>query len=468
MLRKLFAALSIGATTFAITAPTQSLGETLGDAMAGAYKSSGLLEQNRALLRAADEDVAIALSALRPVVGWSASAKRDFTRTTIGNTITTKSASTTLNAGISVSMTLYDFGANRIGVESAKEAVLATRQGLVGIEQSVLLGAVQAYMGVRRADEIVALEQNNVGVLEKELRAAKDRFDVGEVTRTDVATAQARLSGAHSGLAVAKRDAASAREVYKAVVGHKPKRLSAHLPLPKTPKTLAAAKSTALQNHPDLLAVQHSVAALDLAVKQAEASMRPTLSISGQYGLTDPLDNPVENLGGSVTLQASGPIYQGGRIAASIRKVMAQRDAERAKLHLVRNSIEQNVGQAWARLAAARAAIEASDQQIRAATIAFRGVREEATLGSRTTLDVLNAKQELLNAQADSISARVEQQIASYTLLSEMGLMTVRNLGLQVQEYDPAAYYNMVKKAPSKMSAQGRQLDKVLRKIGKE
>ena len=168
----------------------------------------------------------------------------------------------------------------------------------------------------------------------------------------------------------------------------------------------------------------------------------------------------------SIGLTASGPIYQGGRLAAQVRQFMARRDAARAGLHLVRHNVEANVANAFAFYEVARASRQASEQQVRAATVAFRGVREEATLGARTTLDVLNAEQELLDARANAISAQADEVIGSYRVLSAMGLLTAEHLRLPVQIYDPSAYYNLVKDAPAALSDQGQALDRVLRAIG--
>lgn len=451
-------------------AAAEARAETLADALADAYKNSGLLEQNRAVLRAADEDVAQAVSALRPVLGWAADITRQFgnTRSSQTGNTTVGISTNTATLGLSLTQLLWDGGSTKSQIEVAKETVLATRQALVSIEQNVLLQAVDAYTQVRTGSETLALRQNNVRVITEELRAAKDRFEVGEVTRTDVAQAEARLAQARAALSQAQGDLVTAQEYFLAAVGRKAGRLSAPTKAPVSAKTAAEAKSIAQRNHPDVLRAKHQVAAADLGVAIARASMKPTVSLTGRYGLSDTFDSPSYSRAGSVKLEASGPIYAGGRIASAVRKAIQQRDAARSGLHQASIGVAQNAGTAFANLQVARAAREASDRQVRFAQIAFNGVREEASLGARTTLDVLNAEQELLNAKASLITAVSNEYLASYSLLSNMGLLTADTLRLNVPRYDPAAYYNQVNKAPAAVSAQGRQLDKMLRRIGKE
>ncbi|MFT6023282.1 MAG: outer membrane protein [Ascidiaceihabitans sp.] len=445
----------------------QSQADTLADALTGAYNHSGLLDQNRALLRAADEDVAIAASALLPIVQWSAQAQRNFGRS-FSAFGTSSNSSTTASLSLTSSLLIYDAGSSAASIGAAKETVLATRQTLVSIEQQVLLRAVEAFMGVRQASEFVALRQNNLRLLTQELRAANDRFEVGEVTRTDVALAQARLAQARSGLADAQADFLRARAEYTNVVGHKPGRLSQPPRVPKVETNVAQAQAQAVRRHPQLIGVQHQVAAAELNILAAEANMKPSASLTGRLSLNSSSSAADEVVNGAVGVEYGGPIYLGGRLSATARRAMASRDAARGNLHIVRHNVQQNVANALASLGAARARLQASDRQIRAARVAFRGVREEATLGARTTLDVLDAEQELLDAEASRISAQVDEYVAAYTVLFTMGQLTAKNLSLKVQQYDPTAYYNLVKDAPAVRSKQGQKLDKVLRALQKD
>jgi outer membrane protein len=441
--------------------------ETLGQTLAWAYEYSGLLEQNRALLRAADEDVAQAVSQLRPIINWTADITRDFGRAR-GNNLINTTRSTSFNTGITLELLLFDFGETRFRIDAAKETVLATRESLRSIEQQVLLRAVAAFYDVQRNRQFVSLRQNNLRLLRQELRAARDRFEVGEVTRTDVAQAEARVASTEGELAQAQGNLAQAVEEYRAVVGRTPDTLQTPRGLPNLSAGVDASKNIASRNHPDILQAQRQVASADLTILAADAAMKPRFSVQGRVGIGEDLDSSDYNRSGSIGLNMTAPIYQGGLLSSAKRQAQAQRDAARGNLHVVRNAVLQDVGNAFAILRSARVVRAASREQVRAAQVAFRGVREEATLGARTTLDVLNAEQELLDARSNLISADVDVAIAAYQVLSAIGQLTAKDLNLNVQTYDPAAYYNLVKDAPVPISRQGKQLDRVLKSIGRQ
>ncbi|WP_062561529.1 TolC family outer membrane protein [Paracoccus aminovorans] len=457
--RPLLAALLAGATALPATA------ETLADAMVDAYRHSALLDQNRAVLRAADEDAAAAIAALRPVLQWVA----EYTYQNIEG-FDANSA----GIGLQASMTLYDWGRSAIAIDIAKESVLGTRAALVGVEQDVLLGAVEAYLNVRSATEQVELQANSVRVIGQEQQAATDRFDVGEITQTDVAQADAALAEARASLASAEGDLQIARENYRAATGKMPGTLAPPPPSPKLPATLETARDIGRRTHPLIRQAQREAAAAELGVAAAAAERNPELT--GSAGLTKQHSRSQGVLGGasstsrdsaSVSLSLSQTIYSGGRLPAAHRKAMAQRDSVRAALLNVSRQVDQAVGTAWAGIDVARAQIRAIDEQIVAAQQAYNGVREEATLGARTTLDVLDAEQSLLEARANKITAEANLQLAHYQLLSAMGLLTVENLKLGIPTYDPSAYYNAVQDAPF-TSRQGESLDRVLRAIGRD
>lgn len=457
----------IAALCLAAAIPATARAETLADAMAEAYRSSGLLEQNRAVLRAADEDVAIAVSSLRPVIRWLGDVTRRFGDSESRGLVSNIEQSTA-SIALSAELLLWDGGRSRMDLDIAKESVLAVRQALIGVEQRVLLAAVEAFMDVRSSYEIVALRRNNIRVITEELRAARDRFEVGEVTRTDVALAQARLAEARSNLAQAEGDLAIAIEAYRAAVGRAPGNLRQPPVMQMPARSIDAAKAVAQRTHPDMRRLQFEVSATEFGVLKARAATNPQVTLRGQIGMTETFDSSDFTESGSIGVEAGGIIYQGGQLRALTRKAMAQRDAKRAELLATQRTVAQNVGTAFARVQVAQAALAAVDEQIRAARVAFRGVREEAALGARTTLDVLNAEQELLDAQANRITAASNEYKAYYGLLAAMGLLTVENLNLNVPQYDPTAYYNMVKDAPSAISEQGRRLDQVLQKLGKQ
>jgi outer membrane protein len=369
---------------------------------------------------------------------------------------------------VNAELLLYDFGRSKASIEAARESVFTTRSQLLSIEQQIILRAVTAYFNVRSTSKFVALRQNNLRLLIQELRAAKDRFDVGEVTRTDVALAEARLAQARSGLANAQGELLRARAEYANVIGHQPKSLAQLPRLPRISGNVTSAQSQAVRNHPDMIAAQHQVASVEYSIKSAEAAFKPKVKATGSLGLQNDFSSGDFVNNATIGLGVSGPIYNGGKISSSVRRATAQRDAMRANLHVVRHNLQQSVANAYAFYSSVNAALNANQQQIRASRVAFRGVREEASLGARTTLDVLNAENELLNAEAALISTQTEQYIAAYTILSATGSLTAKNLRLNVQQYDPEAYYKLVKDGVAKKSKQGAQLDKVLRALQKD
>lgn len=426
--------------------------ETLGDTLVAAYRHSALLDQNRAVLRAADEDVATAMAALRPVIDWAL--RHNFTDFN-------GAEATTTTLGLTASMTLYDFGRSQAAIDMAKETVMSTRYALLAVEQDILLGAVQAFMDVRESSEQVELQQNSVRLLEQELQAAEDRFEVGEITVTDVAQANAQLAASRAALAAAQGDLEIARESYAAATGARPKGLSAAPPLPKRPASQEAARKAAQKNHPSILQASREVAASELAVVAAAAERNPTFSGTASAQIDKEDDKQL-----AVGVELSQRIYSGGRLSAQHRKAMANRDAARSALLNTSRAVNEAVGNAWANIDVARAQIGSMDEQIAAAQQAYDGVREEATLGARTTLDVLDAEQSLLEARADKITAEANLQLAHYQLLAAMGVLTVKDLQLGIPTYDPSAYYNAVRDAPY-TSRQGESLDRVMRALNK-
>lgn len=453
MIKQLKRFAKIGAISLAALGAAPAQSETLSDALVSAYRNSALLDQNRALLRAADEGVAQAVASLRPVLNYVASVSTRDPQT--------PGTGWTSSIDLSLSWLLWDFGATQLRVDALKETILGTRQALISLEQSVLLDAANAYLDFRSAAESLALARNNLTLITRELRAAEDRFDVGEVTRTDVALAQSRLAASRANLVAAEGTLAVQREAFKLAIGRYPGKLAPPPVPPRTARSLDDARSIALRTHPSIKQQQHDVRSKELNVARANASMQPTLNLNASRGYSS-----ASNDNSSVSLQLNGTLYSGGSRVAAYRAEFANLEASRAQLLQTTRQISQGVANAWAQLAVARAQIEATDQQIRAAEVAFRGIREEATLGARTTLDVLDAEQELLDARNARVDAVTQQYSAVYALLSSMGLLTVDHLKLGVQTYDPAAYYDVVRNAPVS-TIRGDRLDKVLRALGK-
>lgn len=441
----------------ALSGPARA--ETLRDAMADAYRNSPILEQNRFLLRVEDEGVAQAVAQLRPVLTFLASANRDL----VGNTTTT-------TASLVAEWTLFAGGSRRLSLEAARETVLATRQGLVSVEQQVLLDAATAYLNVWRDLQIVDAREANVRVVIQQLRAAQDRLELGEITATEVAQAETRLAEARASLASAQGQLAINRELFLLAVGREPGRPSGLGTLPDLPASEAAADALARQNTPTILQLQHEVRAADLAVEGARASYRPTLSFEGQY--TETFQAPTPNSEGesaSIGLSLSVPIFTGGQLSSVERQAIAQASATRsALLQQVRVNV-QIMGVAWSDYRIAGAQIESARQRIASAEVALEGVRQKADLGSRTTLDVLDAEQDLLDARVNLIEAQTSRFVAAYSVLSAAGMLTVDQLGLDVPSYDPSTYADTVSGAPARVpSVQALRLDSVLERFGRD
>lgn len=458
---------SAGVLAFALAA-APAKADNVTDAMIGAYNSSGLLEENRALLRAADENVAIAVSRLRPIIEAALDIDRGTNKSVVaGIGRTSNNDNTTASLSLTLRWLLFDNGATRLSKASAQETVLATRQLLVNVEQRVLFEAVRAYVGVLSQQDIVALRRNNLRLLQEEQRAANDRFEVGEVTRTDVALAESRVAQARSNLINAEGDLQSAIAVYEQVVGRRPGSISVYPPLPSRPASVANARANALRTHPSLKAQQHSVKAAELDAAGALRNMGPSLNLQVRGTHVEAHDTSDTGRSASVGLSLSQQIYSGGRLAAVRRAELAQADAAKGELIQVQREVVQAVVSAFASLQAAEASLVASNEQVRAAQVAFDGIREEATLGSRTTLDVLEAEQDLLDAKTARLQARANQSIAAYQLLQAQGMLTADNLRLGVEQYDPELYYNAVKSAPAFVTKRGQDLDRVLKALKK-
>lgn len=454
--------LSLGLGMSSVMPATMVQAETLSDVLIKAYRTSPQLRQNQAALRATDEGVAQARAGLRPQVSLNGS---------LGTSARTQTGgfSNAMSATLSASLLLFDGGGTQAAIESAKFNVLGSRAQLLEVEQSVLLSAVTAYLDVRRDLRFVGLAQNNITVIDQQVQAARDRFEVGEVTRTDVSQAQARLAQARSALASNQGALERSRQSFTAAVGSTPGRLSPPPRLPKLPATLQAANDISMQRHPSLISARHFETASSFDLKRARAGSSVSVSLNASAGYQSNANTRsgfADNDTRSLSLTAQKPLYLGGQISSLERQAQAVLEQRQSQIQLTARNVLQNVGFAWANLDVARASIRASQQQIRAAEIAFDGVKEEAKLGSRTTLDVLDAEQELLNARSNLASAQRDEYVAAYNLMAAIGLLNVRHLGLGVDPYNPELNYNAVQNAPYK-SRQGAAVDRISKRWNK-
>jgi len=439
--------------------------QTLSDALVQSYNNSGLLDQNRALLRAADENTIIASSALLPIVSWVANFSGNWSETDIAG----RSASDIVlrgSVGLNSSLTIFDGGTNKLAADVTKQNVLATRQGLIALEQKVLSSAAGAFMEVLEGRETVRLRENNYSVIQEELKATRDRYEVGEITRTDVALAEARLASSLSSLSAAKGQLVQSEAVFKNAVGISPQALTSSMEMPVLPTTVEEAVSIAYSSHPELKQLQYQIKASELTLKRVKASSKAKLTLNGDIGLSDSDVQP-DTLQVSIGLNLSGTIYQGGSIPARERQALANMQAVRSSLHVQMDAIEQSISSSFAMLEVAKASRAAIEKQIEAAEVAFNGVKQEASLGARTTLDVLNTEQELLDAKSQLINAIYDEYLAGFDVLSASGLLTVEYLNLPVVRYNPEEYYKSIVNNQEKSSERFNAIKDLLKELNK-
>jgi outer membrane protein len=356
------------------------------------------------------------------------------------------------SAGLTVTQTLFNGFQTSNRTRLAEGQVFSARETLRSSEQTTLLNAATAYMNLLRDAAILELQRSNVNVLEVTLRQTRDRFNAGEVTRTDVAQAEARLSTGRSQLATAESNYISSRAVYLQVIGvPAPARLSPAAPVDRfSPRTLDGAIGRGRAEHPTVTAAMFNVDVATQQVKVAEGALYPTISAVGNvqksYGNTSSL-TVIENLNASLSAQLSVPLYQGGAEYAAIRQAKETLGQRRMDLDTARDQVQSTVTQAWGQLEAAKAQVISTSSSVTANEIAVNGVREEARVGQRTTLDVLNAQQDLLNARVALVTAQRDRVVASYTVLAATGALSPQVLGLRVQIYDPTTHYHQVRDA---------------------
>lgn len=438
------ARLLCASTAVALSLGFSASAETLTDAFIKAYRTSPLLESNRASLRALDENVPQARSQRLPQVSATADAR-------LQTDVQEFPFDDLYAAGLNAQLLLFDSGQTRAAIESARFSIASGRASLVGVEQEVLFNAVSAYTEVLQALEFLRLAQNDVRVLDEQVEATRNRFEVGEVTRTDVSQTEARLAGSRGNLVDARGNLELSRQAYLAAVGSLPGQLDAVPPLPALPGSIAEAEQLALRQHPDVIAAQFSERAALADFDRARAASRPSITAgtgvdySGQHSLAPQGDDSFDV---SVELNGSVPLYSGGANSSLIRQAQQLLEQRKFQVQETGREVIQEVNNAWSQLLVARALIVANREQVVAAQIAFEGVTEEARLGARSTLDVLDADQERLQAEAEVVRSRREEYVAAYSVLRAIGLLTVRHLDLGIETYDPDVYYTQVQSAP--------------------
>ncbi|CAM5216398.1 Outer membrane protein OS=Bosea thiooxidans OX=53254 GN=SAMN05660750_01403 PE=3 SV=1 [Bosea thiooxidans] len=430
------------------------LAQTMDSALARAYSGNPTLNAQRAFVRATDENVPQAKSGYRPRITASADIGASIIDSAVpAGASSSPFRSTTTNrlaprgAGVQITQNIFDSGRTRNSISQSESQVLGARATLQNTEQNVLLDAATSYMNVLRDTAILNLNRNNVEVLEEQLRQTRDRFQVGEVTRTDVAQAEARLSSARSQAILAESNLKTSVARFRQNIGVEPRKLTPSRPVEGLlPKSLPLALNQALANHPAIIASLHGVDAAELQVKVTEADLYPTFSVAGvvqqRYDSTFSGDNRLSaSIVGSLTI----PIYEGGQVYSRTRQAKETAGQRRIEVDTQRDTVRAAVVSAWGGLEAAKAQISAAQSQVEAASTALAGVREEAKVGQRTTLDVLNAQQELVIARSTLVTAQRDRVVASYAVLSAVGKLSSRTLKLKAENYDARQHYEQVK-----------------------
>ncbi len=427
--------------------------ETLESALAAAYANNPQLNSQRANVRSIDEGVPQALAGYRPKVTATGSIGEQFTGTTtkLSTTASTyalqSGTMTPSTAGVTATQTLYNGFQTSNRTRQAESSVFAARETLRSTEQTVLLNAVTAYMNLLRDGALLDLQRRNVEVLTEQLRQTRDRFNVGEVTRTDVAQSESRLASGRSQVLTAESNFKTSGAIYRQVIGNDPGKLVAATPVDRfSPTSLSGTVSTAINRHPNVSTAQYNVDVAELQVKVAEGALAPTVSLQGnaQQSL-ETTPTQLKTFTASVIGQVSVPIYQGGSEFATVRQAKETLGQRRLDLDTARDTVRQVAVQSWGQLEAAKANIDATTSQVQAAEIALNGVREEARVGQRTTLDVLNAQQELVSARSALVTAQRDRVVASYALLASVGRLAPEVVGLQVPTYDSRVHYHQVR-----------------------
>jgi len=424
--------------------------ETLESALAQAYRNNPQLNAQRASLRAVDENVSQALAGYRPrVTGSIDSGYQHYEAHTLSSLGYSTTNTNISPRGGTVGLVQTMFNGFRVGNQTrqAESQVLAGRETLRNIEQTVLLDAATAYMNVMRDSAILDLQRRNVQVLQEQLKQTRDRFNVGEVTKTDVAQSESRLAASQSQVLGAEANWRASQAAYRRIIGAEPVNLHSAMPVDRfSPRSLEASVDLGWKTHPQVTAAQYTVDAAQHAVKVAEGALYPTVTLEGNVTKRwDLAPGTNDQTTGTVLGRVAVPIYQGGAEYSVIRQTKETFGQRRIELDLARDQIRATVVQSWSQLEATKAQIIAAQAQVTATEVALNGVREEARVGQRTTLDVLNAQQELVNARVALVTAQRDRVVASFTLLAAVGRLSPQVLGLPTETYDARVHYHQVR-----------------------
>lgn len=431
---------AVSAVAF-MSVSAQASAESVAQALASAYANNPEINSARAQTRADDENVPIARAARLPEIAIVSTTTGRRTDSGIGDQETAGSS-----VGLVVTQPVFRGFRVTNSIRQSESGVLASRELLRNTVQNVLFDAAQAYMDVLRDAAILDIRRKNVHFLEEQVRAANERFDVGENTRTDVAQARARLAEARSGVSLAEANLQISRATYRQVIGHDPNGLTEAFPYERlVPPTLSAAIAVSQDLHPAILAAIHQADAQGYVVKQIEGELLPTVSLEGSIEHDESFDTDLDPNNALIVGRVSIPLFPSGSVYPRVRQEKELYGLRRIEIDVNRDRVRAAVASAWAQVEAAEDAIVAANEGIEAAEIALSGVQEEQRVGQRTTLDVLDAQQELLNAQETLIVARRGRVVANFALLSAIGRLTAEALALPTAAYDPGEHYKAVR-----------------------
>ncbi|MGY3036068.1 outer membrane protein [Bradyrhizobium sp. USDA 4354] len=445
---KLFTGAAVSVLLLALAGPTPALADTIDAALVRAYQNNPQLNAQRAQVRSTDENVPQALSGYRPRVSLTASAGyqySDFKSSSTSDPV--NGTGIPRSVGLTASQTLYNGNQTANRTRAAESQVSGAREGLRVLDQSVLLQAATTYMDYLRDAATLEVQRSNVRVLEQTLKQTRDRFNVGEVTRTDVAQSEAQLAAGKTQALTAEANLTTTRANFRRIIGNEPTNLAPGSPVDRfLPPTLAAAIELALIENPNVTASMYGIDVNYLQVKVNEGALLPTVTL--QASVTQAYEQSLiqyRSFGASAVAQLSAPIYQGGAEYALIRQSKENLAQQRLNLETTRDQARATVVQAWGQLQASKAQVQSAQAQVTASEIALNGVREEAKAGQRTTLDVLNAQQALVNARVALVTAQHDRVVASYSVLSAVGRLSPQVLGLPTTTYDPSVHYHQVR-----------------------
>lgn len=428
--------------------PAPALADTIEAALVRAYQNNPQLNAQRAAVRSTDENVPQALSGYRPKVALTASGGYQYQDAQLSQgTNPIHGTTVPRSVGVTISQTLYNGNQTANKTRVAESQVSGAREGLRVLEQQVLLQAAQIYMDYLRDSAIVEVQRSNTRVLEQTLKQTRDRFNVGEVTRTDVAQSEAQLAAGRTQQLTAESNLTTTRSNFRRIIGNEPENLAPGSPVDRfLPSTLQQAIDLSLTENPNVTAAMFGIDVNYLQVKINEGALLPTVTLQASAQRADEQSlQSFRSTGAAAVAQLSVPIYQGGGEYALIRQSKENLAQQRLNLDTTRDQARANVVTAWGQLVAGKAQVASAQAQVTASEVALNGVREEAKAGQRTTLDVLNAQQTLVNARNSLVTAQHDRVVASYAVLNAIGRLSPQVLKLPTSVYDPSVHYQQVR-----------------------